>query len=203
MKTLLIIALTLAFAVPAQADIMLFNATGTSAHTNINDPIGQSFISDITDITWAGMFMHLCNCGGLGYDEIQYRMDIRDGDGTDGGIVASRTQTAPWGTSTGFYYFDFSGTTLALGYTYTAVITQLTPSPPPMGISTMIDAGIDTYAGGTAYWDGAAQPAFDMNFHLLSTVDHPMPPLPATEPTAALVMWVATLGLLVRKFIIA
>src|SRR5260370_10518698 len=115
-------------------------------------PTGHRFSSDVPDIIWIGMFTSICSCDGMGYTPIEFQLSLLNGAGTDGTLVSSETAVAPWGLY-GFLYFDFSGTDLVIGNAYTAVFSQITPNPPPMGGGwASVDGTTDVYPGGMSFW---------------------------------------------------
>jgi hypothetical protein len=181
----------------------------TSSVSGLNDelyaPIGQSFTANVSAITWIGMFTSICGCAGDGYAPVEFQLDLLSGSGESGPIIATETADAPWGLD-GFLYFDFSGTDLVVGDTYTAVLFQITPSPPPMGSGASIYEGVDDYSGGEAFWGspysiGPAepQPGHDFLLQVLSTPQYPGQPSPVPEPRSYVVLTLVVLGFSIVK----
>ena len=94
------------------------------------------------------MFIGSCN------SPAQFQLTLLEGSGTSGTVLATQTATAPSGLF-GFLYFDFSGTTFAVGNAYTVVLSQISPSSPAC-VSTSVDGTTDIYSGGTAFVLGQA-----------------------------------------------
>lgn len=187
-----------------RADIIIdpTNASSSGLNDELYGPIGQSFTANVSDITWIGMFTSICGCEGDGYSPMEFQLDLLNGSGTSGTLVASETATASWGLY-GFLYFDFSGTSLVVGDTYTAVFSQITPNPAPMGAGgALVYEAPDNYSGGEAFWGnpysiGApqAQPGSDFFLQVLSTPQNPVP-----EPGSYAILSVGILGLLIARW---
>lgn len=164
-----------------QADIIIDpdlnpNQSG-SVNPEILGPVGQSFIANVSDITWIGMYTDLgCTC----FDDypIEFQLDLLNGSGLSGSLVASETA---FGTpdTIGYTYFDFSGTSLTVGDSYTAVLLELTP-PPPGNLGIGVEFTSNVYSGGEAFGDGTADPNFDYYLRVLSTQTIP----PVLEPVS-------------------
>jgi hypothetical protein len=193
----------LGFVGACRADIIIdpSNVSTSGLNDELYGPIGQSFTANVSDITWIGMFTSICGCGGDGYTPMEFQIDLLNGSGTSGTLVASETATASWGLY-GFLYFDFSGTSLVVGDTYTAVFSQITPNPAPMGQGgALVYEAPYNYSGGEAFWGnpysvGApqAQPGNDFLFQVLSTPQNPVP-----EPGSYAILSVGILGLLIAR----
>lgn len=180
-----------------RADIIIdpTNASSSGLNDELYGPIGQSFTANVSDITWIGMFTSICGCEGDGYSPMEFQLDLLNGSGTSGTLVASETATASWGLD-GFLYFDFTGTSLVVGDTYTAVFSQITPNPPPMGAGgALVYEAPANYSGGEAFWGNQAQPGSDFFFQVLSTPQNPVP-----EPGSYAILNVGILGLLIARW---
>jgi len=197
----------LATVTTCRADIFI---DPTPSNSGLNDelygPIGQSFTANVSDIDWIGMFTSICGCEGDGYAPVQFQLELLNGSGESGSIIATETAIAPWGLY-GFLYFDFKGTDLVIGDTYTAVLSQMTPTPPPMGGGgALVYEGAEDYSGGEAFWGspyliGPAEPQPGQDFFLqvLSTPQNPDPSSPVPEPGSAIVLTLGFLGFLIAK----
>jgi hypothetical protein len=163
--------------------------------------MGQSFTANVSDITWIGMFTSICGCEGQGFAPVEFQMNLLNGSGMSGSIVATETAIAPWGLY-GFVYFDFTGTSLIDGDSYTAVISQISPNPPPMGGGgAMVYEGASDYSGGEAYWGSPysagppqGQPGNDFYLQVLSTPENSVP-----EPASYAILSMGVLGLVAVK----
>src|SRR5713101_4531336 len=128
-------------------------------------PTGQSFTADSANLKSIGMWTGTCNCPND--PPIQFQLALLSGSGTSGTPVAVRTATAPFGLF-GFLDFDFTGTTLTVGQTYTAVMTQMSLNP-PFSTGTSIDGTTNVYSGGIAFISGQARPDADFYLRVLSS----------------------------------
>jgi hypothetical protein len=125
----LVVVLLLGSVPACRAAVIIDPSSATISSFGLNmvffAPMGQSFTADVSDISWIGMFISTCNCSGLGSE---FQLNLLNGAGTGGTLVASETLVAPGGA--GFIYFDFRGTSLVVGNAYTATISEITPPPP-------------------------------------------------------------------------
>jgi PEP-CTERM motif len=184
------------------ADVIIdpTNAPSSGLNDELYGPIGQSFTANVSDITWIGMFTSICGCEGDGYTPMEFQLDLLNGSGTSGTLVASETATASWGLY-GFLYFNFTGTNLVVGDTYTAVFSQITPNPAPMGQGgALVYEAPSNYSGGEAFWGNPsfgtpqAQPGSDFFLQVLSTPQNPVP-----EPGSYAILSAGILGLLIAR----
>jgi hypothetical protein len=184
------------------ADVIIEPSSSTSGlNSQLYGPLGQSFTADSSDISWIGMFTSICGCQGDGYTPVEFQLSLLNGSGTSGSTVATETATAAWGLY-GFLFFDFSGTSLVVGDSYTAVLSQITPDPPPMGAGgALVYEGADNYSGGEAYWGSPysigppqAQPGSDFFLQVLNA-----DPVPEPSSYAFLMAGMIILGLLLAK----
>ena len=193
----------------ARADILIdpiYNNLG-GQNMAFFAPNGQSFTADASDITWIGMFIGTCNYGGMGYTPMGFELDVFNGAGTDGTLVSSATTLAPWGLLD-FLYFDFTGTDLVVGNTYTAVISQIIPMPYyPYGTPLYLEQD-DVYSGGMAFWGnfltggpGVPHPEADFYLRVLSTeAIPPISPSPTPGPEPSMGLLVALALMVAIKF---
>ncbi len=160
---------------PADADIFIDpnGSGGFSVSLGFFQPIGQTFVADVSAISWIGMFL----TAGLQRpdDPPAYTLSLFKGEGFAGELVASRTTTAD-PLIFGYLYFDFLGTALTVGDRYTASI-----APVDMSLDTGISGMDDSYAGGSAIIRGELNPGFDLFLRVLSTSEPP--PLDRVPPT--------------------
>src|SRR5439155_10644693 len=139
------------------------NPSGVFADNPLfSEPVGQSFTAVNANIEWIGMSIGSCN------SPMQFQLTLLTGSGTSGTAIATQTATAPSGLF-GFLYFDFSGTTLTVGNTYTAVISQISPNPPECA-GTQVNGITDVYSGGTAFVSGQALPSSDFFLRVLTAI---------------------------------
>jgi hypothetical protein len=163
---LLLLAALLTAMSPCRADIILDGLPSFGVNIGLFAPTGQSFIADRSVLKSIGMWTTSCNCPDQPLEQFQLR--LLSGSGTSGTPVATRTAMAPNGLY-GFLDFDFSGVMLTVGQTYTAVMTQLSETPP--GSPAGIYGSSNDYSGGMAFLSGVPQP--DMQFSL-RVIDDPL-----------------------------
>lgn len=116
-------------------------------------PVGQSFTATDTNLLSFGFQFETFN---VGQPNSPVTLSILAGDGLGGSLVASRTTTLPAipATRTGTWFdFDFTGTTLATGQVYTALLSTTSSLlglvyGPDINIYTGQVLGSDAYAGG-------------------------------------------------------
>ncbi|NIJ08952.1 hypothetical protein FHS31_002582 [Sphingomonas vulcanisoli] len=172
-------------------------------------PVGQSFISAGTELTSFGFDFQTFN---QGQANTPVTLTLRSGDGLTGAIVASRTMTLPtipYDRDNHWYDFDFTGTALTAGATYTALLST---SSSLLGIVYGPDVNIYTGAvlGGDAYTGGeivtsqtlsspcaAGNNICDTNFRFTTTGDAAAVPEPASW--AMMVGGFALLGATLRR----
>lgn len=186
-----------------RADIIIGpTSSGTGLNSALYGPVGQSFTADVSDITSVGMFTSICGCAGDGYTPIEFQMSLLDGAGVNGPVVASETAVGAWGLY-GFVFFNFTGTDLTVGDTYTAVFSQITPDPAPMGDGGALVYGSNSnvYSGGEAFWGSPysigpdqPQPNSDFFLQVLSTPQDPVP-----EPGTYAILTAGLVGFLIAK----
>jgi hypothetical protein len=139
---------------------------GFSLNLVIFAPTGQSFTADSADLNSIGMWTSTCNCPND--PPIQFQLTLLNGSGTSGTPVATRTATAAVSLF-GFLDFDFSGTILSVGQTYTVVMSQISPSPPSQGVGSQLYNTTDVYSGGIAFVSGQARPGLDFFLRVISS----------------------------------
>jgi hypothetical protein len=151
-----------------KADITFGDPPTFSVNMAIFAPTGQSFTADGAALKSIGMWTSTCNCPND--PPVQFQLNLLSGGGTSGALVATPTAVAPIGLF-GFLDFDFSGVRLTVGQTYTAMMSQMSASP-PTSAGTPTFGVMNVYAGGNAFVSG--QPRRDLDFPL------PVLDLPAT-----------------------
>ena len=165
----LLIPAFLSAGVACRADITIGDPPGFAVNIATFAPTGQSFTADGAALKSIGMWTTTCNCPND--PPVQFQLKLLSGAGTSGALVATRTATAPIGLF-GFLDFDFTGVSLVVGQTYTAMMSQI--SGPPTSPYTLIYGVTNVYPGGMAFWQGQPRPDLDFS---LRVVD-----LPATAP---------------------
>lgn len=119
---------------------------------NYYGPVGQSFLATDTNLLSFGFQLQTFNAGDA---NTSITLSILSGSGTTGTLVASKTATAPRISDSSLYWldFDFTGTTLTAGETYTALL-----STSSLRIGLVYGPNLNIYngqqLGGDAYADG-------------------------------------------------
>lgn len=147
-------------ATACRADITVGDPPTFSVNMAIFAPTGQSFTADASALKSIGMWTSTCNCPND--PPVQFELKLLSGAGTSGSLVAARTATAPIALY-GFLDFDFTGVNLTVGQTYTAMLSQISASP-PSSTGTPIFGVTNAYPGGIAFLNG--QPRPDLDFSL-------------------------------------
>lgn len=120
------------------------------------DPLGQSFTAFAEHLTSFGFQFQLFNESNA---NLPFTFQLLAGEGLTGSIVATRTFTLPTALSTtvpSWFDIDLTGTDVALGEKYTAVLSTGNSLRygivlgPEVNIYTGEVLGTDAYAGGTA-----------------------------------------------------
>jgi hypothetical protein len=184
MKRISLLILMLLTVIEAcHSDILIDpNSGGSGFSVNIKffAPTGQSFTADGANLVSIGMWTDTCNCPND--PPIQFQLTLLNGSGTSGTLVATRTATAPIGLS-GFLDFDFTGTTLAVGQTYTAVMTQISLTPPDQ-TGTDIAGTSNVYSGGIGFISGQASPGLDFFLRVRSAPASAQPTVSSISPVS-------------------
>ncbi|WP_226896167.1 PEPxxWA-CTERM sorting domain-containing protein [Polymorphobacter sp. PAMC 29334] len=193
MRTMIILAAAVAAiaATPAAADLTVISGSGQRAlQVAYYGPVGQSFTATDTDLTSFGFQFETFNPG-QPYAPLTFT--LRDGAGLTGAVIATRTATLPVipATRVGTWYdFDLTGTTLALGHSYTALVSTTSALlgfvyGPDINIYTGVPLGSDAYAGGALVTTRdlgdriCASGICDANFRLSATTPAAAVPEPA------------------------
>jgi hypothetical protein len=170
MRRLLLAAALLGSATVAQAqNISNPGPAGVLSQIQVNSPFGQSFTAVGTSLLSIGFAFDVINSG---FGNVPVTVTLLSGSGTGGPLVASRTIN-PQSNNGGFdasilSFADFTGTTLTVGASYTAVLATSTPY---WGV---FSTG-DNYADGTAFIFGAENPVEDLVFQVNSANVVPEP----------------------------
>ena len=122
----LLIPAFLSAGVACRADITIGDPPGFAVNIATFAPTGQSFTADGAALKSIGMWTTTCNCPND--PPVQFQLKLLSGAGTSGALVATRTATAPIGLF-GFLDFDFTGVSLVVGQTYTAMMSQISGPP--------------------------------------------------------------------------
>jgi hypothetical protein len=138
-------------------------ASGWGVNMSIFAPTGQSFRAASHKIRFIGMYVSTSP----NIPPVQFQLNLLEGAGVSGSVLATRFATAPAGLF-GFLYFDFSGTKLKVGNEYTAVIAQ-TPTVDAQNSSDLMGT-VDVYPGGTTFLSGQALPGEDCYFRVLHVI---------------------------------
>ena len=150
-------ALLAAIALPASATV-IENPGPLAGYYQIAyySPLAQSFIAVDADLQSIGVNYFEMN---FGFPNSPITIDLYEGAGTGGALLASRTFDLV--NLTGFTDTDFSGVTLTPGHVYTAAATT---SSPLEGIYITYDH----YAGGDLISpQGGERPDFDLSFRVI------------------------------------
>lgn len=121
------------------------------------EPLGQSFTAITENVEWIGMFVGNCP------SPIEFQITLLEGSGTSGTIVTTKTATAP-SRLYGFLYFPFRGTPFVVGSQYTALFSQVTPTPFDCAGTQINGVDASVYSGGTAFISG--QPLVNGDYYL-------------------------------------
>jgi hypothetical protein len=161
-----IIALILVFSLlPANRarsrEILQPQSSGTMSIFG-NSPVGQTFTAQDPLISSIGLSLHGMDDR---YPTNQLTYELRQGAGTSGSLLASRSFTLPTSFD-GFADADFSSVTLSVGEVYTVLVSAsdygfgvryLGPVPRP---------GMIGYTGGEAILWGQLRPDQDLSFRV-------------------------------------
>lgn len=138
-------ALCLSSTAPAFADIIQGSAN-QGFQIDAFEPLGQSFTAVDAQIQTIGFKLFVINSPFPNDSPLQ--VDLFSGEGTGGALIASRTALIPDGANDGFFTnFNFSGTSLTVGQTYSAVLTIVGNSP---YLGVQVNAS-DPYEGGKLF----------------------------------------------------
>lgn len=111
---------------PSEADTIDFTNSGGGGGLAIGayDPIGQSFLATAPNLVSIGFKFTAMNAG---FPIQPIELDLLDGNGLSGAILA--TKTLDLGTGDGTFDFAFSNISLVVGNTYTASLKVVGNSP--------------------------------------------------------------------------
>ena len=182
----------MAFAVPASAAQILNDAGDRGVTVSSYQPLGQSFTAIDSSLLSIGFQFLSLNPTQA---NTPMTLTLRSGDGATGAIVATRTVTLP-GTINDrnpvWFDFDFTGTGLTIGSSYTALLTnsssRLAVQYGPRSTNTAQPLGPDAYLGGKLVSVGDPDPygfctrsgMCDLNFRVTGTTAAAAVPEPAT-----------------------
>lgn len=118
--------------------------------------VGQSFVATGTELNSFGFEFQTFNPGRF---NSPVTLTLRSGAGLTGSVITSRTMTLPTQPNypnNAWFDFDFTGTALTAGQTYTAELTTSSALlgliyGPDVNIYTGVPLGGDAYAGGQIY----------------------------------------------------
>jgi hypothetical protein len=148
---------------------IIIDPGGTGAfglNVEIFAPIGQAFLAEAAVYDQLAIFTSVCNCPDVPMPE--FFLTVREGIGTDGVVVATRS-TIPGPGADGFLYFDFKGVHFHPGNQYTALVTVKIP-PEYRAVTTgiAVSGTGDIYANGTAIIQGVPRADLDFYFRALA-----------------------------------
>lgn len=175
-KSMVALAAAVALAGTAQAVEVVQNSGQFDLAIAAFDPVGQSFVAPESQLQTIGFAFSDINPT-LANDPIT--ITLYQGAGFAGQVVASVVQTLPSvlpGTLAppSIIDFNFSGTTLVTGQTYTAALTTTNSFK-----VAVVYSGVDAYAGGQAFITGSSASFVpgqsDLNFRVTA--------LPVPEPS--------------------
>jgi hypothetical protein len=127
-------------------------------------PLGQSFTAVDADLLSIGFNYAEINSG---FENSAITIDLHEGAGLGGAVIASRTFTLA--NLSGWTDTDFSGVTLTVGQVYTAAVSTSSPLE-------AINLTADVYAGGNLYTPQQGFPADrDLMFRVVGASDVPEP----------------------------
>jgi hypothetical protein len=156
------------------ADDILQSQIGGALNLTGFAPIGQTFTATATKISVIGFNVLPANTI---YPTTTFTYELREGAGTSGTVIATRSFNLPAGY-TGYADADFSSVTLTVGQVYTGIIivtnydfavywNQWATEPAGVPIAGKVD-----YVGGQAIQSGQLKAYEDLTFHMLVPAAH-------------------------------
>jgi hypothetical protein len=134
--------------------------SGLLRQIQVYSPLGQSFTAVSGSLLSIGFAFDPINSS---FGNVPVTVNLLSGSGTGGALVASRTinplsNNGSFDAST-LSFADFTGTSLSVGATYTAVLATTNPY---WGVFRTDD----TYAGGTSFFNDTESPDADLVFQV-------------------------------------
>jgi hypothetical protein len=156
------------------ADDILQSQIGGALNLTGYAPIGQTFTATAAKISVIGFNVLPANTI---YPTTPFTYELREGAGTSGTVIATRSFNLPAGY-TGYADADFSSVTLTVGQVYTGLIivtnydfavywNQWATEPAGVPIAGKVD-----YVGGQAIQSGQLKVYADLTFHVLVPAAH-------------------------------
>lgn len=149
----------------ASAGVILQDLGGGAIQVYSAGTLAQSFVAEDAHILFSFYYQQL----NTGYPNDPMELKLVAGAGVGGAVLADQVfQLADH--FKGYFDVDLSAGTLAVGNTYTAVLSVPGTSP-----YWGVHFGPNNYAGGQAYIQGDAQSSFDFRFRVTPTNGNVVP----------------------------
>lgn len=197
-------ALSLASTAASAATLTVISGSGQrSTLLSFSSPLGQSFTAIDSNLTSFGFQFNALNPGNA---STPITFTLRSGEGLTGSVLTTRNFTLPTSINSRvpvFFDIDITGTLVAIGQRYTAVLSSTNTRNgvivgPDININTGAELSGDAYAGGRAFF---TQTSFtnctrtpsncDLNFRVTGNT-----PVTAVPEPAAWAMMLAGVGLI-------